>query len=78
MVTQEPHATPVTPITTKQATVLHVQYVVVMPLVRAVCSVLIQLDNVPAMLDMKGPSVMLLKQQQLPPPQRQPRLKGPS
>ena len=49
-----------------------------MPLVRAVCSVLIQLDNVPAMLDMKGPSVMLLKQQQLPPPQRQPRLKGPS
>ena len=33
---------------------------VVMPLVRAVCSVLIQVDNVPAMLDIKGQSVMLL------------------
>ena len=51
-----------------------------MPLVRAVCSVLIQLDNVPAMLDMKGQSVMLklLQQQQLPPQLHQPRLKGPS
>ena len=36
------------------------QPVVVMPLVRAVCSVLIQVDNVPAMLDIKGQSVMLL------------------
>ena len=31
-----------------------------MPLVRAVCSVLIQVDNVPAMLDIKEQSVMLL------------------
>ena len=36
------------------------QPVVVIPLVRAVCSVLIQVDNVPAMLDIKGQSAMLL------------------
>ena len=31
-----------------------------MPLVRAVCSVLIQLDNVPAMLVIKAPNAILL------------------
>ena len=36
------------------------QPVVVIPLVRAVCSVLIQVDNVPAMLDIKAQNVMLL------------------
>ena len=40
--------------------ILYFQPVIVMPLVQAVCNVLIQQDNVPVMLAIRVPNVMLL------------------